>query len=53
MQGEAAQVKVIGVAMAFCCHHRCQWNNYTGREFFNVSIIEILESIFILNFKII
>lgn len=23
--------------MAFCCHHRCQWSSYVGREFFQVS----------------
>lgn len=26
--------KVFGVIMAFCCHHRCQWTAYTGKDFF-------------------
>ncbi|GJQ73071.1 hypothetical protein Trydic_g1701 [Trypoxylus dichotomus] len=27
--------KVSGLVMAFCCHHRCQWRAYTGKDFFN------------------
>lgn len=25
---------VKGIAMAFCCHHRCFWSIYTGKDFF-------------------
>ncbi|XP_022919818.2 tRNA:m(4)X modification enzyme TRM13 homolog [Onthophagus taurus] len=24
----------LGLCMAFCCHHRCSWTPYTGKEFF-------------------
>ncbi|XP_066548369.1 tRNA:m(4)X modification enzyme TRM13 homolog [Amia ocellicauda] len=29
-------LKVAGVAIALCCHHRCDWRHYVGREFFRV-----------------
>ncbi|XP_031133012.1 tRNA:m(4)X modification enzyme TRM13 homolog isoform X1 [Sander lucioperca] len=25
---------VLGVAVALCCHHRCEWRHYVGRRFF-------------------
>nr|XP_008168830.1 tRNA:m(4)X modification enzyme TRM13 homolog isoform X2 [Chrysemys picta bellii] len=25
---------VAGIVIALCCHHRCQWKHYVGREFF-------------------
>ncbi|KAF1385192.1 hypothetical protein PFLUV_G00105170 [Perca fluviatilis] len=25
---------VLGVAVALCCHHRCEWRHYVGRSFF-------------------
>ncbi|XP_059503796.1 tRNA:m(4)X modification enzyme TRM13 homolog [Stegostoma tigrinum] len=25
---------VLGVAIALCCHHRCEWRHYVGKEFF-------------------
>ncbi|XP_072516251.1 tRNA:m(4)X modification enzyme TRM13 homolog isoform X2 [Salminus brasiliensis] len=25
---------VSGVAIALCCHHRCDWRHYVGKEFF-------------------
>uniref|UniRef100_A0A803J464 tRNA:m(4)X modification enzyme TRM13 n=1 Tax=Xenopus tropicalis TaxID=8364 RepID=A0A803J464_XENTR len=25
---------VGGIAIALCCHHRCDWHHYVGREFF-------------------
>uniref|UniRef100_A0A8D0HKG2 tRNA:m(4)X modification enzyme TRM13 n=1 Tax=Sphenodon punctatus TaxID=8508 RepID=A0A8D0HKG2_SPHPU len=25
---------VAGIAIALCCHHRCDWKHYVGREFF-------------------
>ncbi|KAK9679997.1 Methyltransferase TRM13 [Popillia japonica] len=26
---------VCGIVMAFCCHHRCKWTEYTGKDFFS------------------
>ncbi|RZC39402.1 tRNA:m(4)X modification enzyme TRM13 -like, partial [Asbolus verrucosus] len=28
------QTKVLGCIMTFCCHHRCRWASYTGKDFF-------------------
>ncbi|XP_046905965.1 tRNA:m(4)X modification enzyme TRM13 homolog [Hypomesus transpacificus] len=28
------EVKVSGIAIALCCHHRCDWRHYVGKEFF-------------------
>ncbi|XP_041913211.1 tRNA:m(4)X modification enzyme TRM13 homolog [Alosa sapidissima] len=28
------QPEVGGVAIALCCHHRCDWQHYVGQEFF-------------------
>lgn len=25
---------VLGLAVALCCHHRCEWRHYVGQEFF-------------------
>lgn len=25
---------VSGLAIALCCHHRCDWRHYVGKEFF-------------------
>lgn len=25
---------VCGLAIALCCHHRCDWRHYVGKEFF-------------------
>ncbi|NXT02270.1 TRM13 enzyme, partial [Jacana jacana] len=25
---------VAGIAIALCCHHKCDWTHYVGREFF-------------------
>ncbi|KAJ8277761.1 hypothetical protein GJAV_G00079580 [Gymnothorax javanicus] len=27
-------VTVSGLAIALCCHHRCDWRHYVGKEFF-------------------
>ncbi|XP_006643152.2 tRNA:m(4)X modification enzyme TRM13 homolog [Lepisosteus oculatus] len=27
-------LQVSGLAIALCCHHRCNWRHYVGREFF-------------------
>lgn len=35
---EEAGNYVQGMVMAFCCHHRCLWSSYTGKEFFKVLI---------------
>ncbi|XP_077462647.1 tRNA:m(4)X modification enzyme TRM13 homolog [Stigmatopora argus] len=26
---------VLGLAVALCCHHRCEWRHYAGRRFFS------------------
>ena len=26
---------VIGLTLALCCHHRCDWKTYTGKDFFH------------------
>uniref|UniRef100_A0A8C5QG27 tRNA:m(4)X modification enzyme TRM13 n=1 Tax=Leptobrachium leishanense TaxID=445787 RepID=A0A8C5QG27_9ANUR len=28
------QNKVAGIVIALCCHHRCDWQHYVGKEFF-------------------
>uniref|UniRef100_W5LF98 tRNA:m(4)X modification enzyme TRM13 n=1 Tax=Astyanax mexicanus TaxID=7994 RepID=W5LF98_ASTMX len=28
------ELKVSGVAIAVCCHHRCDWRHYVGKQFF-------------------
>ncbi|XP_057697816.1 tRNA:m(4)X modification enzyme TRM13 homolog isoform X2 [Corythoichthys intestinalis] len=28
-------VPVLGLAVALCCHHRCEWRHYAGRSFFS------------------
>ncbi|CAJ1059527.1 tRNA:m(4)X modification enzyme TRM13 homolog [Xyrichtys novacula] len=25
---------VLGLAVALCCHHRCEWRHYVGKQFF-------------------
>uniref|UniRef100_A0A8C6UQ82 tRNA:m(4)X modification enzyme TRM13 n=1 Tax=Neogobius melanostomus TaxID=47308 RepID=A0A8C6UQ82_9GOBI len=25
---------VVGLTVALCCHHRCQWRHYVGKDFF-------------------
>lgn len=29
----AKGVKIRGLVMAFCCHHRCTWSSFVGKEF--------------------
>ncbi|XP_041063604.1 tRNA:m(4)X modification enzyme TRM13 homolog isoform X3 [Carcharodon carcharias] len=31
----ANRLPVLGVAIALCCHHRCEWKHYVGKEFFS------------------
>ena len=26
--------RLAGVAIATCCHHRCEWQHYVGRQYF-------------------
>ncbi|XP_051866862.1 tRNA:m(4)X modification enzyme TRM13 homolog isoform X2 [Pristis pectinata] len=28
-------LSVLGIAIALCCHHRCEWKHYVGKEFFS------------------
>ncbi|KDR18002.1 TRNA guanosine-2'-O-methyltransferase TRM13-like protein [Zootermopsis nevadensis] len=30
---EGRSVTADGILMALCCHHRCDWNSYTGKDF--------------------
>lgn len=30
--GRGQDVRVHGIAMALCCHHRCTWDQLVGRE---------------------
>lgn len=27
-------VPVLGLAVALCCHHRCEWRHYVGQQYF-------------------
>ncbi|KAM4628536.1 tRNA:m(4)X modification enzyme TRM13 homolog [Polymixia lowei] len=29
-----SEIDVCGLAIALCCHHRCVWRHYVGKEFF-------------------
>ncbi|XP_061680100.1 tRNA:m(4)X modification enzyme TRM13 homolog isoform X2 [Syngnathoides biaculeatus] len=34
--GEASgPAPILGLAVALCCHHRCEWRHYVGRQFFS------------------
>lgn len=28
------EIVVLGLAVALCCHHRCDWRHYVGKDFF-------------------
>lgn len=28
------EVVVSGLTIALCCHHRCEWRHYVGKDFF-------------------
>ncbi|KAM4640781.1 tRNA:m(4)X modification enzyme TRM13 homolog [Discoglossus pictus] len=32
--GAAQHPPVVGIVIALCCHHRCDWNHYVGRDLF-------------------
>ena len=34
MAGPRGGLEVDGVCIATCCHHRCQWHSFAGREVF-------------------
>ncbi|GAB1603529.1 tRNA:m(4)X modification enzyme TRM13 homolog [Argonauta hians] len=31
---ESGDIKLAGIVLAPCCHHRCTWSAYTGKTFF-------------------
>lgn len=33
VNGKLEGLNVSGILMAFCCHHRCTWTSYAGKEF--------------------
>uniref|UniRef100_UPI00398E58FB tRNA:m(4)X modification enzyme TRM13 homolog isoform X3 n=2 Tax=Pristiophorus japonicus TaxID=55135 RepID=UPI00398E58FB len=35
VQSAANRQSVLGIAVALCCHHRCEWKHYVGKEFFS------------------
>lgn len=34
---------VAGIVIALCCHHRCDWKHYVGREFFSTVGLGVTE----------
>jgi len=30
---EEKRLSAAGILMALCCHHRCDWGSYTGKDF--------------------
>ncbi|XP_054835865.1 tRNA:m(4)X modification enzyme TRM13 homolog isoform X2 [Eublepharis macularius] len=34
---------VAGIVIALCCHHRCDWKHYVGREFFTTVGLGVTE----------
>uniref|UniRef100_A0A4W4G793 tRNA:m(4)X modification enzyme TRM13 n=1 Tax=Electrophorus electricus TaxID=8005 RepID=A0A4W4G793_ELEEL len=32
--GEQGELVVSGLSIALCCHHRCDWRHYVGKDFF-------------------
>ncbi|XP_067893667.1 tRNA:m(4)X modification enzyme TRM13 homolog isoform X3 [Heterodontus francisci] len=36
VQSAANRQPVLGIAIALCCHHRCEWKHYVGKEFFSL-----------------
>lgn len=37
-------VNVWGVAIATCCHHKCSWDVYTGKEWFTAQVSYMVDS---------
>lgn len=44
---ESMSYKTNGFIIALCCHHRCTWKSFTGKEFFKENNISIKEFILI------
>ncbi|XP_061634553.1 tRNA:m(4)X modification enzyme TRM13 homolog isoform X7 [Phyllopteryx taeniolatus] len=34
-RGSFGPSRVLGLAVALCCHHRCEWRHYVGQKFFS------------------
>ncbi|KAJ8316633.1 hypothetical protein KUTeg_005827 [Tegillarca granosa] len=34
-EDERLRIKLGGLTVALCCHHRCNWKSYVGKNFFN------------------
>lgn len=39
----ATQTPVAGIVVALCCHHRCDWRHYVGKEYFRALGLGALE----------
>jgi hypothetical protein len=39
---EEKRVPAAGILMALCCHHRCDWSSYTGKDFMLVCTVVII-----------
>jgi tRNA:m4X modification enzyme len=37
---EEERVNAAGILMALCCHHRCDWGSYTGKDFMLVCTLQ-------------
>ncbi|XP_050308508.1 tRNA:m(4)X modification enzyme TRM13 homolog [Anthonomus grandis grandis] len=40
---ESNKKKIGGAVFTFCCHHRCRWTPYTGKQFFEENNLGITE----------
>jgi hypothetical protein len=38
---EERGVRAAGILMALCCHHRCDWGSYTGKDFMLVCTLQL------------
>jgi hypothetical protein len=38
---EEKRIPATGILMAVCCHHRCDWSSYTGKDFMLVCTLVI------------
>ncbi|KFV91424.1 tRNA:m(4)X modification enzyme TRM13, partial [Eurypyga helias] len=36
-RNKASCVPVAGIVITLCCHHKCDWTHYVGREFFQTA----------------
>lgn len=37
------QTKTVAILIALCCHHRCEWKHFIGKEFFRQNGISVKE----------